>query len=191
MTRKRRIRKKKKLNYFLTFTFIILLASMVLSFCGKKVMTETEDEVKQKYLSEFEGIATDIAKRYELFPSVVLAQSAHESNFGRSKLSSEFNNYFGIKANEGEEKVSLDTTEYIDGEATVENENFRKYSNPKESFKSYGELITKAERYKPVVEAKDYKEACIELQKNGYATDPDYASKLINIIEVYELYKLD
>ena len=188
MTRKRRIRKKKKLNFFLTFTFIILLVSMVLSFCGKQVMTETEDEVREHYLSEFEGIAQDIAKRYGLYPSVVLAQSAHESNFGRSKLSSDFNNYFGIKANEGEEKVSLDTTEYIDGEETVENENFRKYSNPKESFKSYGELITKAERYKPVVEAKDYKEACIELQKNGYA---DYASKLINIIEVYELYKLD
>ena len=89
---------------------------------------------------------------------------------------------FGIK---GEGQV-LDTTEYIDG----------KYVNVKDSFKLYPSIsasvqglydLMQIERYHPACECAEWEEECRQIQKCGYATDPEYSDKLISIINSYQL----
>ena len=114
---------------------------------------------------------------YRLYPSTVLAMAALESGYN---LNAE--TLFGIK---GEGQV-LDTTEYIGG----------KYVNVKDSFKCYPSLtasvqglydLMQIERYHPACECTDWEEECRQIQKCGYATDPDYSDKLINIVNSYQL----
>ena len=115
--------------------------------------------------------------QYRLFPSTVLAMAALESGYN---LNAE--TLFGIK---GEGQV-LDTTEYIDG----------KYINVKDSFKLYPSIsasvqglydLMQIERYHPACECVDWEEECRQIQKCGYATDPEYSDKLISIINSYQL----
>ena len=114
---------------------------------------------------------------YRLYPSTVLAMAALESGYN---LNAE--TLFGIK---GEGRV-LDTTEYIDG----------KYVNVKDSFKLYPSIsasvqglydLMQIERYHPACECVEWEEECRQIQKCGYATDPDYADKLISIVNSYQL----
>ena len=114
---------------------------------------------------------------YRLYPSTVLAMAALESGYN---LNAE--TLFGIK---GEGQV-LDTTEYINGE----------YINIKDSFKCYPSItasvqglydLMQIERYHPACECADWEEECRQIQKCGYATDPEYSDKLISIINSYQL----
>ena len=114
---------------------------------------------------------------YRLYPSTVLAMAALESGYN---LNAE--TLFGIK---GEGQV-LDTTEYIGG----------KYVNVKDSFKLYPSIsasvqglydLMQIERYHPACECVEWEEECRQIQKCGYATDPEYSDKLISIINSYQL----
>lgn len=114
---------------------------------------------------------------YRLYPSTVLAMAALESGYN---LNAE--TLFGIK---GEGQV-LDTTEFIDG----------KYVNVKDSFKLYPSIsasvqglydLMQIERYHPACECVEWEEECRQIQKCGYATDPEYSDKLISIINSYQL----
>ena len=114
---------------------------------------------------------------YRLYPSTVLAMAALESGYN---LNAE--TLFGIK---GEGQI-LDTTEYIDG----------KYVNVKDSFKLYPSIsasvqglydLMQIERYHPACECTEWEEECRQIQKCGYATDPEYSDKLISIINSYQL----
>ena len=114
---------------------------------------------------------------YRLYPSTVLAMAALESGYN---LNAE--TLFGIK---GEGQV-LDTTEYIDG----------RYINVKDSFKLYPSIsasvqglydLMQIERYHPACECVEWEEECTQIQKCGYATDPEYSDKLISIINSYQL----
>lgn len=70
-------------------------------------------------------------------------------------------------------------------------ENFRKYKSKKESFEHYAKLLTEAKRYDKVKTARDFREAAIYINQGGYATDPNYADKIISIIEKYNLGQYD
>lgn len=167
--------------------FIILFAFMikVKNHSGIKVDT------REDYIKMAKPIAVSVANEYNLFPSVVLGQSALESNFGKSELSLKYNNYFGIKAKNDDKKEEMMTSEFVDGKEIRVKQPFREYNSMKESFKDYGKLISTAPRYKRVMSSRNYRQAAYNLQKCGYATDPNYADKIIEIIENYELYKLD
>nr|DAX14741.1 MAG TPA: Muramidase (flagellum-specific) [Caudoviricetes sp.] len=112
-----------------------------------------------------------------LFPSTVLAMAALESGYNLNATT-----LFGIKGN----GVVLDTTEYINGE----------YINIKDSFKCYPSLTASVqglydlmqwEHYDKATSCIDYEEECRMVQACGYATDPEYANKLISIINAYQL----
>ena len=115
--------------------------------------------------------------QHRIYPSTVLAMAALESGYN---LNAE--TLFGIKG-EGKE---LDTTEYIDNN----------WINIKASFKCYPSLtasvqglynLMQIERYHPACECTDWEEECRQIQKCGYATDPEYSDKLISIINSYHL----
>lgn len=112
-----------------------------------------------------------------LFPSTVLAMAALESGYNLNAKT-----LFGIKG----DGVVLDTTEYIDGE----------YVNVKDSFKSYSSLaasvqglydLMQCDNYDRATSCTDYEEECRMVQACGYATDPEYSDKLINIVNTYQL----
>jgi hypothetical protein len=125
-----------------------------------------------------------------VLPSINMAQAILESAWGKSSLTTKYNNLFGIKGSGTAGSVSLPTKEFVGGRYITINDKFRAYNNPSESFADHDKLLGTS-RYKNVVKAQDYKSQAYEIQKAGYATDPAYAQKLINIIEQNNLARLD
>lgn len=124
-----------------------------------------------------------------VLPSLTLAQAILESGWGKASIG---NNLFGIKANDawtGKKKL-VKTAEYKGGEKYYIDAWFRDYDSIEESVLDHGKLLT-GQRYEKVRVAKNYIEACTQLQAAGYATDPNYAKSLINLIETYGLNQWD
>lgn len=112
-----------------------------------------------------------------LYPSTVLAMGALESGYNINATT-----LFGIK---GEGNV-LDTTEYINGEYVNVKDSFKAYSSLAESVQGLYDLM-QWDNYDRATSATDYEEECRMVQACGYATDPEYANKLISIVNSYQL----
>ena len=112
-----------------------------------------------------------------LYPSTVLAMGALESGYNINATT-----LFGIK---GEGNV-LDTTEYINGEYVNVKDSFKAYSSLAESVQGLYELM-QWDNYDRATSCTDYEEECRMVQACGYATDPNYADKLISIVNSYQL----
>mgnify|MGYP003641514166 CR=1 FL=1 len=119
----------------------------------------------------------------------MLGQAGHETGWGRSEIKmadgSPSHNLFGIKATGGwSGKVAeITTTEYVNGVAQKVVTKFRAYDSYEDSLRDYARLITESPRYAQVSQQTDSVQAWTTgLQRAGYATDPDYASKLSRAI---------
>jgi flagellar protein FlgJ len=119
----------------------------------------------------------------------MLGQAALESGWGKREIKgadgSNSNNLFGIKAGSDWKGKTVDvaTTEYVNGRAQRKIERFRAYDSYADSFKDYAKLITDNPRYEKVLaSAGDAASFARNLQKAGYATDPNYAAKLAAVI---------
>jgi len=139
----------------------------------------------QPHVKEFLERAIPLAKEVQLhfgIPyGVVVAQSALETGWGQYVKGS---NYFGIKGH-GQEFA---THEYINGVRVDVVDSFRAYYTMKDSFMDYGHFLTTNRRYEACfLYAQEPERFAEELQKAGYATDPEYANKLISIMTRYEL----
>lgn len=110
-------------------------------------------------------------------PRLVLAQSALETGYGRSAPNF---NFFGIKAPQGQ-GASLLTSEFENGRMVQRNEPFRTYDSPEGSFQDYANLMLRAPRYRPVLEARTLEDQIAAMAGSGYATDPEYGRKLSQI----------
>lgn len=140
----------------------------------------------QAYIDQYKDIAIEQMLRYNIPASITLAQGLLESGAGRSDLTRNGNNHFGIKCHGwAGRKVYHD-----DDEA---NECFRAYNNAKESYEDHSRFLAKQTRYARLfsIPKTDYKGWARGLKACGYATNPRYADKLIQIIELYSLYKFD
>jgi flagellum-specific peptidoglycan hydrolase FlgJ len=143
------------------------------------------------FFTKIGGYAVDAAAGTGLLPSVAMAQAALESNWGKSQLSSSYNNLFGIKAKKGEPSVSLPTTEQKkDGTRYNVEAAFRVFDSYADAFLQRITFLN-LPRYKKVLAAKKPADQARALQAAGYATDVDYAKKLINIINSYNLNAYD
>ena len=128
--------------------------------------------------------ATGIPARF------MLGQAALESGWGRREIlradGTPSHNLFGIKATGGwKGKVAETmTTEYVNGVMEKKVEKFRAYDSYAESFRDYAQMLSTNPRYQKVIlNARDAKGFAQGLQQAGYATDPNYAEKLMKIIE--------
>ncbi|GAB6988053.1 glycoside hydrolase family 73 protein [Paenibacillus pini] len=127
--------------------------------------------------------------------SLTIAQAILESNWGKSGLTAQANNLFGIKGTGTIGSVDMPTTEYVQGKATKVTASFRKYRNWAESITDHSNLLLKGtkdqpNRYHGVLHA-NYRAAAEAVWKGGYATDPKYPAKLISIIEANRLDQYD
>lgn len=150
------------------------------------------------FIIEIAEYAAEASHEHDIFPSIIIAQAILESNWGRSELAKEHNNLHGIKSDEEGKSVEYLTDEFEEGalEAHQEFAGFETFDHPGESVIRHAELMELGTRYDSelyagVSQAVDYKEAAHALQEAGYATDPDYADKLITIIEKYGLNTYD
>lgn len=150
-----------------------------------KVKATTEDV--KKYISDFKETAKSNMKVHGVPASITMAQGILESGAGFGQLAKEANNHFGIKCHTGWMGESI---KYDDD---AEQECFRKYKDPAESYKDHSSFLSSRKRYENLfkLDKGDYESWANGLKQAGYATDTLYPSKLIGIIERYELYKID
>ncbi len=147
-----------------------------------KLSASTKD-----YIEEYNDIAIAEMLRYKIPASITLAQGILESNSGRSRLTVKANNHFGVKCHSSWNGKRI----YHDDDARQEC--FRKYEHPLSSFRDHSLFLFERKRYAALFDLKltNYKGWARGLKKAGYATDPKYPTKLIRLIEDYELYKYD
>lgn len=143
-------------------------------------------DVYEDYISNYSEMAVEQMEEYGIPASVTLAQGLLESSAGRSTLATGGNNHFGIKCH----KEWKGETMYRDDDAP--NECFRVYNDASESYRDHSRFL-KRDRYRGLFELDitDYQGWAHGLSKCGYATDPNYAARLISIIERYALYGYD
>jgi flagellum-specific peptidoglycan hydrolase FlgJ len=135
------------------------------------------------------------AKTFGVPASVTLAQWVFESSWGTSKLALQANNFFGIKARQGnlpDSYVEMPTAEYEAGKRVIIEAHFRKYESAIESFDDHAFLLAESPRYKPAMDAaKDPAKFAQMLQACGYSTNPNYAAELVDAIRDYNLTEYD
>lgn len=143
------------------------------------------NSVYQTYIDLYKDLAIEEMVRHKIPASITLAQGLLESAAGRSELARKGNNHFGIKCHGWTgRRVYYDDDE--------RNECFRAYDNVSQSFEDHSMFLSKQNRYSRLfrLSMTDYKGWARGLKACGYATNPRYADKLIEIIELYELYGL-
>ncbi|HZE39088.1 MAG TPA: glucosaminidase domain-containing protein, partial [Stackebrandtia sp.] len=136
--------------------------------------------------------AQDSQKRFGVPASVSSAQAIVESGWGKSGLSKEANNYFGIKCSGGDAGpnatscVNYKTWEVVNGNDTSVRDAFRSYDSASDSFLDHGQFLKDNPRYTEAFKYTDNPDQFArEIQKAGYATDPHYADKLIGMMHKY------
>lgn len=140
----------------------------------------------QAYVDQYKDLAIEQMLKYNIPASITLAQGLLESSAGRSDLTRAGNNHFGIKCHGWTGR----RTYHDDDEA---GECFRAYDNAKQSYEDHSRFLATQSRYAKLfaLPRYDYKGWSRGLKQCGYATNPQYATKLIQIIELYSLNRYD
>lgn len=139
------------------------------------------------YIDNYSKLAVQSMKTYKIPASIKLAQAIYSSNAGQSKVAREARNHFGLLCN----------TEY-QGEQYYETSDrsgncYRTYASVEESFQDHNLFLTSRPRYESLFQLSpmDYKAWANGLQTCGYSVNPEYAQRLIAIIEKYTLTRFD
>ena len=166
----------------LFIAFIIFSANI---FCvqgqGKK------QPLYEEYIDKYKNLAIQQQKEYKIPASITLAQGLLETGAGKSRLATVGNNHFGIKCKDEWTGGRM----YHDDDAI--GECFRTYKDAQASYLDHSKFLAERKYYVSLfkLDLYDYKAWAHGLQSSGYATDKAYGTKLINLIETYELYKYD
>ena len=138
------------------------------------------------YIERYKPVALQFEQEYGVPASITLAQGILESYAGRSRMAQEANNHFGIRAYHWQGEV------YGKSDSLSNSVGYRKYGAPEDSFLDHAKFL-KGPRYSILyeLEVTDYRSWAQGLRDCGYAEDVNYPTKLINIIEQYELYALN
>lgn len=158
----------------------ILLSSMM------QLHAQSKNTDYLKYIDLYKDIAIQNHKKHSIPASITLAQGLLESGAGKGRLAREGNNHFGIKCHNWNGRKIFHNDDEL-------NECFRRYSNPKDSFDDHALFLSGRDRYSQLfaLNSRDYKGWARGLQSAGYATDRSYATKLIKLIEDYQLHQYD
>lgn len=157
------------------------------------------------FLATMAPIAVKQAKLHDgkIYPSVCLAQAIHESDWGTSKKMARANAVFGIKVGKSAwhfgkawdgSAYNTMTTEYYDAAkkvATRINDWFRAYKDLESATEDYMDMLCTCSRYRKALGQNSPKRCIEEIVAGGYATGPNYANAIMQIISVYNLTKYD
>lgn len=201
----RRRRKPSRVSALSKIILILALSWLALTY-GKSITDRTVSdsksaaEVKQmvqyNFIRDIAPLAQKTQQEYNILASVTIAQACLESNFGQSTLASKYHNLFGVKASGDVPTVTLDTQEYENDQWVTIQGQFRVYESYQAAVEAHSKLFVEGTTWNPnqyasVLTAPDHTSAAKAIQTSGYATDPTYADKLIEMIETYQLENYD
>ena len=164
-----------------------LITLLLCALCLLSVQAQTRNKQYEEYIKKYRDLAVSEMKKYHIPASITLAQGLLESGAGQSTLARKSNNHFGIKCGSDWKGKTVSHDDDARGEC------FRAYKHPKQSYEDHSKFLVGRSRYASLFKLKitDYKGWARGLKKAGYATDPRYAQRLIDIIELYDLDKYD
>ena len=144
------------------------------------------NQTYQLYINQYKDLAIREMLQYRIPASITLAQAVFESGAGRSRLARLGNNHFGIKCHDWTGRSIAEDDDAL-GEC------FRAYDHPLQSFEDHSKFLVSSSRYRKLfsLSMEDYRGWAHGLKACGYATNPLYAHKLIELIELYKLYVYD
>lgn len=174
------------MNRYVSKAVYLLFLSLVFVGYSSSVSAQVRNQLYLYYIEDYKDIAMEQQQKYKIPASITLAQGLLESGAGKGQLARKSNNHFGIKCHDWKGPAV-----YHDDDE--EGECFRKYRHAEESYEDHSKFLTGRSRYASLFELRitDYKGWARGLQRCGYATDKAYASKLIKIIEDYDLDQYD
>lgn len=181
------------LGVLLTVALTLILPTSLLAQVAepegeaKKPVDEWVKNTPEEYIYKWRHVAVEHMEVYGIPASITMGQAILESGYGNGYLARVANNHFCIKC-----KGSW-TGATITHADDNPNDCFRVYDSAEESFRDHADFLNNGSRYDFLFsyDADDYKNWAKGLKKAGYATAPDYAERLINIIERYNLHLLD
>lgn len=137
----------------------------------------------QSYVLQYKDWAIEEQQRTGIPAAITLAQGIYETNAGESELATQANNHFGIKCKKEWTGATFAHTD------DAPNECFRKYNSAKESYTDHSDYLKKSPRYAMLfdLDQTNYEAWAKGLKHCGYATNPQYAQKLIKVIEDFNL----
>lgn len=171
------------------------MKSVYISICCLLLMTglaaasglpQTAPDYRTDYILKYKDAAISQMQSSGIPASITLAQACLESGFGTSRLAREGNNHFGIKCHDYKGRKM-----YVDDD--VKDDCFRVYDRVEDSFQDHSDFLRFRSRYAFLfdLDPTDYKGWAYGLKAAGYATDPQYAARLIDLIERYGLQQYD
>lgn len=155
------------------------------------------ESAQTAFIQKLAPAAVLIANAQGVYPSVMLAQAALESNWGRSGLAQDFNNLMGTKGSVAGKSATVRTREVKNGQSVYINAGFTIYDSWAHSLFHYGTLMKEGLRWDSnyysgtwIENTASYHDATSWLQ-GRYASDPEYSTKLNQTIASYDLDKYD
>ena len=157
---------------------------------------------RSQFIEMMAPIAQRQAKKHDnaIFPSVCIAMAIHESGWGTSAKMVKANALFGFKVMSGRKygtawkgkAYKTGTTEYYDGKtATKITDWFRAYDSVEDATEDYMDLLCTLPRYKNALHRNTPQECIDGICAGGYASGPDYAKAIKQLISTYNLEKYD
>ena len=172
---------------------ILIIGTNVTS--NKKAGPVVPSESEKAFIEAMAPVAQESYKEHGVLPSITLAKGIIESAWGKSGLTVQGNNLFGIKADISwtGPVIEMNTQEFVNGQYITVVARWRVYDRWEDSILDHGKFLKENIRYEQagVFNAKNYKEQAEALLRAGYATDPNYSNKLCSMIESYSLDQYD
>ena len=162
---------------------ICIVAVLAVAITGHAQYNEQDI---RDYIDRYADVAVQKMNEYKIPASITIAQGIFESACGKSRLAVEGNNHFGIKCHEWEgDTILIDDDEL--------QECFRKYASVEDSYNDHSLFLTNRKRYSNLfqLDIMDYQSWARTLKQDGYATNPQYADRLISLIERFNIARLD
>jgi mannosyl-glycoprotein endo-beta-N-acetylglucosaminidase len=170
----------------------------VAPFKGAHSLEEVDDTTPEAFIKSLAPRVQELAKRNDLYASIILAQAILESGYGKSMMSQKYFNIFNLTGNFNQQSIALHTLEYdAQGQAYQTTNFFRVYPNDDEALKDYLRLMVEGTTWNPLLYSGSWKsqaptyQAAAEALQGVYATDPNYAKLLIELIQEYHLDQYD
>jgi len=175
---------KKGITSHLSFLIPVFFSFLLSPFFLFAQYTEADI---YNYIDTYKEIAIQKMVEFKIPASITLAQGIFESGCGTSRLATAGNNHFGIKCHI---EWQGDTIRHDDDERQ---ECFRKYKAVEESYNDHSQFLITRPRYAKLftLDIMDYKGWARELKAAGYATNPQYADRLISLIERFDIARQD
>jgi len=163
---------------YLLFCITVMLLARAVAYAQ-----DGYTERAKKYISDYSTLAILEQKKSGIPASITLGQGILETEAGASELMTEANNHFGIKCKNGWQGPTYSHDDDAPDEC------FKKYTCAAESYQDHSALLKRNPRYAPLfsLSQTDYAGWAKCLKKCGYATNPQYAERLIKIIEDFKL----